>query len=168
MSGFGGLVRFGSSKSDPHQSPCYQGLEQLKPETGQNHRRFGGVEPGTLFLAFLGRGPEMDRAVFGGDSLGGKGRLRGHSRRLHASLMGPVRSPRSWGEDATRPGRLAGIPGPRPARTACPIVYMRTRPKERRRPGRTRPARGGLKVRQAAAAWRRLRARDRAARVMRS
>ena len=71
MSGFAGRVRFRSSKSDPHLRQCYQGLEQCFSETGQNHRRFGGVEPGTLFLAFLGRCIEIDRAVFGGDSLGG-------------------------------------------------------------------------------------------------
>jgi hypothetical protein len=49
----------------------YQGLELQNGETGQNHRRFGGVEPGTHFLALLGRGVEVDRAVFRVDLLGG-------------------------------------------------------------------------------------------------
>ena len=74
MSGFELRVRFRSSNSDPKLRQCYQGLEQWNCETGQNHRRFGGVEPGTLFLAFLGRGMESERAVFWGHSLGGKGR----------------------------------------------------------------------------------------------
>ena len=49
MSGFAAGVRFRSSKHDPHLRPCYQGLELQNSETGQNHRRFGGVEPGTCF-----------------------------------------------------------------------------------------------------------------------
>ena len=71
MSGFAAGVRFRSSTSDPHLRQCYQGLEQWNCETGQNHRRFGGVEPGTLFLAFLGRCKEVRHPVFEGDSLGG-------------------------------------------------------------------------------------------------
>src|ERR1035441_7185632 len=75
MSGFAGRVRFRSSKCDPHLRQCYQGLEQWNCETGQNHRRFGGVEPGTLFLTLLGWCKELRQSVFGGDSLGGNGPL---------------------------------------------------------------------------------------------
>ena len=78
MSGFVAGVRFRGSKGDPHRRPCYQGLEQWNYETGQNHRRFGGVEPGTLFLPLLGRCKERRQAVFGGDSLGGNGCLTTH------------------------------------------------------------------------------------------
>jgi hypothetical protein len=71
MSGFELRVRFRSSNSDPKLRQCYQGLEQWNCETGQNHRRFGGVEPGTLFWAFSGRWSEIDSAISWGDSLGG-------------------------------------------------------------------------------------------------
>jgi hypothetical protein len=55
--------------------PYSKGLELRKPETGQNHRRFGGVESGTLFLPLLGRCKEIRQSIFGGDSLGGNGHL---------------------------------------------------------------------------------------------
>jgi hypothetical protein len=99
MSGFVAGVRFRSSKSEPQRRPCYQGLEQWNCETGQNHRRFGGVEPGTLFLAILGIPLESGRAVFWGDSLGGNGHLTtppGSLRVASGWLRGGFGVPTGW------------------------------------------------------------------------
>ena len=90
MSGFVAGVRNRSSKSDHHSSQCYQGLEQWNCETGQNHRRFGGVEPGTLFLAFLGRWAEIDRALFWGHLLGGNGRCPVRQKRRLVFRLGEL------------------------------------------------------------------------------
>jgi len=47
-------------------------LQVWNCETGQNHRRSKGVEPGTRFSAISGRWSEIDSALFWVNSLGAK------------------------------------------------------------------------------------------------